>query len=104
MYRKIQNKSLKWYRLFRTKHRFPRGKAHLVTVTFDEGEKAIYIDGQFRNKKDVDLNDRTHIVFSGSFLLGNSYRRKNIATKSLLCYKSLFILTGMKDIAMGQDI
>jgi hypothetical protein len=55
-----KNKSLKWYRLFRTKHRFPRGKAHLVTVTFDEGEKAIYIDGQLRNKKDVELNDRIH--------------------------------------------
>jgi len=37
-----KNEGHKWYRLFRTKHRFPRGKPHLVTVTFDESEKAIY--------------------------------------------------------------
>jgi VanZ family protein len=66
-----------WYRLFSTKHRFPRGKAHLVTVTFDESEKAIYIDGQLRNRKKVELNDRAHIEFSGSLLLGNSHRGKN---------------------------
>lgn len=72
-----KNKNQKWYRLFRTKHRFPRGKTHLVTITFDESEKAIYIDGQLINKKKVELNDRTHIEFSGSFFLGNSYRRKN---------------------------
>ncbi|MEA1949419.1 MAG: VanZ family protein [Thermodesulfobacteriota bacterium] len=72
-----KNEGHKWYRLFRTKHRFPRGKAHLVTVTFDESEKAIYIDGQLSNRKNVELNDRTHIEFSESFLLGNSHRGKN---------------------------
>ena len=60
-------KSHKWYKLFRTENRFSRGEAHLVTVTFDENEKAIYIDGQLRNKKDVELNGRTHLKFSGNF-------------------------------------
>jgi len=67
-----KNEGQRYYRLFRTKHRFPRGKAHLVTVTFNESEKAIYIDGQLSDRKNVELNDRTHIEFSESFLLGNS--------------------------------
>jgi hypothetical protein len=72
-----KNEGHEWYRLFRTKHRFPRGKVHLVTVTFDESEKAIYIDGQLSNRKNVALTGRTHIEFSESFLLGNSPRGKN---------------------------
>jgi VanZ family protein len=72
-----KNEGHEWYRLFRTKHRFPRGKAHLVTVTFDESEKAIYIDGQLSNRKKVGLTDSAHIEFSESFLLGNSPRGKN---------------------------
>jgi VanZ family protein len=72
-----KNESDKWYRLFRTQRRFPRGKAHLVTVTFDEFEKAIYIDGQLGNKKDVVLKDKSDIAFSGRFLLGNSPILKN---------------------------
>ena len=72
-----KNEEQNWYRLFLAKHRFPRGKAHLVTVTFDESEKAIYIDGQLRNRKNVELNDRAHIEFSGSLLLGNLHRGKN---------------------------
>jgi VanZ family protein len=72
-----KNEGHEWYRLFRTKHRFPRGKAHLVTVTFNENEKAIYIDGQLSDRKNVELKDRTHIEFSGSFLLGNSPIGKN---------------------------
>jgi hypothetical protein len=72
-----KNKGYKWYRLFRTKQLFPRGKAHLVTITFDENEKAIYIDGQLSNRKNVELNDRAHIEFSGNFLLGNSPIGKN---------------------------
>ena len=67
-----KNKNLEWYRLFRTGHRFPRGKAHLVTITFDDSQKAIYIDGRLSNKKDVELKDRVHMEFSGNFLLGNS--------------------------------
>ena len=69
-----KNEGHKWYRLFRTKQRFPRGKTHLVTVTFNESEKAIYIDGQLNNRKNVELNDITHIEFSGGFLLGSSPR------------------------------
>jgi VanZ family protein len=72
-----KNKNHEWYRLFRTSHRFPRGKAHLVTITFDDSQKAIYIDGRLSNKKDVALNDRAHTEFSGIILLGNSNRRKN---------------------------
>jgi hypothetical protein len=71
-----KNEGHKWYRIFRTKHRFPKGKSHLVTVTFDESEKAIYIDGQLSNRRNVELNGRTHIQFSGSFLLGISPRGK----------------------------
>lgn len=71
------NEGQDWYRLFRTKHRFPKGKTHLVTVTFDESEKAIYIDGQLRNKKNVTIDDRAFINLSGSLLLGNSTRGKN---------------------------
>jgi VanZ family protein len=72
-----KNEGQKWYRLFRTRHRFPRGKDHLITVTFDKNQKAIYIDGQLGNKKDVALNDSARIEFSGSLLLGNSPRGKN---------------------------
>jgi VanZ like family/Concanavalin A-like lectin/glucanases superfamily len=67
-----KNKGYEWYRLFRTNHPIPKGKSHLVTVTFDENEKAIYIDGQLSNRRHVEINSRTHIQFSGSFLLGNS--------------------------------
>lgn len=72
-----KNEGHKWYRLFRTKKRLSRGKAHLVTVTFDESEKAIYIDGQLSDRKNVKLNNRTHIEFCESFLLGNSPSGKN---------------------------
>jgi VanZ family protein len=90
-----KNKNHKWwYKIFRTPQRFPRGKAHLVTITFDEDEKAIYIDGQLSNKKDVELNNRTHIEFSGTYLLGNSYRRKNGwygAIKGLVIYNRILL-------------
>lgn len=72
-----KNEGHKWYRRFRTKHRFPRGTAHLVTITFDKKEKAIYLDGQLSDRKNVKLKDGTHIEFSGSFLLGNSYSGNN---------------------------
>ena len=72
-----KNKGGEWYRLFRTKHRFPLRKAHLVTITFDKSEKAIYLDGQLSDRKNVELIDKTHIEFSGSFLLGNSYSGNN---------------------------
>ena len=48
-----KNEEQNWYRLFLAKHRFPRGKAHLVTVTIDESEKAIYIDGQLPDKNNA---------------------------------------------------
>lgn len=66
-----------WYRLFRTRQRFPRGKSHLVTVTFDEKEKAIYIDGKLNNRGNVELRDKAQIKFSNIFLLGNSPNGKN---------------------------
>lgn len=69
-----KNKGHEYYRLFRTKNRFLKGESHLVTVTFDENEKAIYIDGQLSNKRGVELNDRVQIQFSGGFLIGSSPR------------------------------
>jgi VanZ family protein len=72
-----KNKEQKWYRLFRSRQRFPRGQAILVTVTFDKREKAIYIDGQLDNRKSVTLSDRAPVKFSGCLLLGNSPRGKN---------------------------
>jgi glycopeptide antibiotics resistance protein len=72
-----RNEGQEWYRVFLTRYRFPRGRAHLVTVTFDKNEKAIYIDGRLDNKKDVELNDSARIEFSGSLLIGNSPRGKN---------------------------
>jgi hypothetical protein len=72
-----KNEEHQYYRLFRTKTRFLKGESHLVTVTFDESEKAIYIDGQPSNRRDVELNDSIQIQFSGGFLIGNSPRGKN---------------------------
>ena len=72
-----KNEGQEWYKLFRNKRPFSRGKAHLITVTFDDSEKAIYLDGQLSNKKNVGLNERAHIEFSDSFLLGNSPDAKN---------------------------
>jgi len=72
-----KNEGHEWYRLFRTKQRFPKGKTHFLAITFDGKEKAIYIDGKLSNRKNVELNDGTHIEFSGGFLLGNSQRGKN---------------------------
>jgi hypothetical protein len=72
-----KNEGQKWYRLFRTAHRLTRGKAHLITVTFDKNEKAIYLDGQLRNRTKVELNDRVEIEFPGNLLIGNSPRGKN---------------------------
>jgi len=71
------NESDKWYRLFRTKERFLRGKTQLVTVTFGEVEKAIYINGQLNNRKKVEIDDTAGIKFSGRFLLGNSPSSRN---------------------------
>jgi VanZ family protein len=67
-----RNEGHKRYRIFRTQQPFPRGQAHLVTVAFDEVEKAVYIDGRLENKKNVMLKDTSDIVFSGRFMLGNS--------------------------------
>ena len=67
----------KWYRLFRTTERFPRGKTQFVTVTFGEGEKAIYIDGRLNDRKKVEINDPAIIKFSGRYLLGNSPKLRN---------------------------
>jgi hypothetical protein len=62
----------KWYRLFRTKHRFPRGKPHLVTVTFGDGVKAIYIDGKLDDKRRIQIHDAANVVFCGRLIIGNS--------------------------------
>jgi VanZ family protein len=71
------NESDKWYRIFRIQGRFPREKDHLVTVTFDAFEKAIYIDGRLENKQNVVLKSKSDIAFSGRFMLGNSPILKN---------------------------
>jgi VanZ family protein len=100
-----KNEGHKWYKLFRTKQRFPRGKSHLVTVTFDESEKAIYIDGQLRNRKNVEIVEKTHIEFFGSLLLGNSPMGKagwNGEIKGLAVYSRILlpdeILTHSREI------
>jgi glycopeptide antibiotics resistance protein len=72
-----KNEGDKWYRLFRTKDRFPRGEVHFVTVTFGGGEKSIFIDGRLSDRKKVDISDTANIEFSGRFLLGNSPRGKH---------------------------
>lgn len=78
LYSRLEHrKGKKWYRRFLTKNRFPRGKAHLVTVTFDDNEKAIYVDGQLRAMKKVELTDGRRVKFSGSLLVGSSPRGKN---------------------------
>jgi VanZ family protein len=71
-----KNDGERWYKLFRTKNRFPRGKDHFVTVTFDEHEKAIYIDGQLSRVKKVELKDKAHLQFSGRLIIGSSPRGK----------------------------
>jgi VanZ family protein len=72
-----KNQNDKWYRIFRTQRRFPRGQDHLVTVIFNEVEKAIYIDGRLENKQNVVLKSKSDIAFSGRFMLGNSPILKN---------------------------
>jgi hypothetical protein len=72
-----RNQSDKWYKIFRTQRRFPRGQDHLVAVTFNEIEKAIYIDGRHENKQNVVLKSKSGIAFSGRFMLGNSPILKN---------------------------
>jgi VanZ family protein len=78
VYSRFENdKSDKWYRIFRTKQQFSRDKDQFLTVTFDEIEKAIYLDGLLINKKKVVLNDKSNVEFNGRFLLGNSLMLKN---------------------------
>ena len=67
-----KNEGDKWYRLFPTQYRFPRGKPHLVTVTWGEDEKAIYIDGELNNKRSTETLDAANVNFSGRLMLGNS--------------------------------
>lgn len=71
-----KNEGKKWYRQFRAKYRLPRGKPQVVTVTFNEREKAIYVDGKLRNLKPVALEDKVQISFSGRLLIGSSPRGK----------------------------
>lgn len=66
-----------WCRVFRTKERFPRGETLLVTVTFGEDEKAIYIDGRLNAIQRVEINDPAIIKFSGRYLLGNSPKMRS---------------------------
>ena len=72
-----KNKGDRWYRIFRTQRRFTRGQDHLITVTFNEVEKAIFMDGRLENKKNVVLKSQSDIAFSGRFMLGNSPILKN---------------------------
>jgi VanZ family protein len=87
-----KNRKGKWYRIFRTRQRFTRGQDHLVTVTFSEVEKAIYIDGRLGNKQNVALKDESDVAFSGKFLLGNSPLMKhgwNGEVKGLAVYNRI---------------
>lgn len=72
-----KNEGKKWFKQFHDEYRLPRGKDHLVTVTFDKNEKAIFINGQLRKIKKVELNDKADITFSGSLFIGNSPRGKH---------------------------
>jgi len=72
-----KNKGDRWYKLFRTKNRFPRGKSHLVTATFGEGAKAIYIDGELNNKSKTEIHDTINAKFCGRLILGNSPMGQN---------------------------
>jgi glycopeptide antibiotics resistance protein len=72
-----KNKGDKWYELFRTKHRLPRGKSHLVTATFGGGVKAIYIDGELSNKSKTEIRDTIRAKFCGSLMIGNSPKIQN---------------------------
>jgi hypothetical protein len=72
-----KNQGDKWYRLFRTTYRFPRGKPHLVTVTFGGGVKAIYIDGELNDRRKTDIHDAAKTEFCGRLLLGNSPVSRN---------------------------
>jgi VanZ family protein len=72
-----KNEGDKWYRLFRTTYRFPRGKPHFVTVTFGAGAKAIYVDGKLNNKMKTDIHDTARIEFCGRLTLGNSPTARN---------------------------
>ncbi len=56
----------------RSRH-FSRGKIHFVTVTFDDIEKAIYIDGMLIEKEETALRKSNFEGFAGRLLLGNSY-------------------------------
>lgn len=66
------NRDQKWYTFFQSKERFQRGKPHLVTVTFGDGEKAIYIDGELANKRSMKAPHTADIKISGRLVIGNS--------------------------------
>lgn len=53
---------------------FSRGKLHFVTVTFDNIEKVIYIDGMLIEKKETALQKGNFEGFAGRLLLGNSHQ------------------------------
>lgn len=72
-----KNKGDKWYKLFRTKHRLPRGRSCLVTVTFGGGVKAIYIDGALNNKTKTEIRDTIRAKFCGRLMIGNSPKVQN---------------------------
>jgi len=72
-----KDESDKWFRLFRTQDRFPRGKPHLVTVTFCEDMKAIYIDGELNNERETQIHSAGTIEFCGRLLLANSPMVRN---------------------------
>jgi hypothetical protein len=66
-----QNKGEKWYRQFRSKNRLMRGKPQLVAFTLDSREKALYINGELRNRERSNIS-RAEEFFSGRLILGNS--------------------------------
>ena len=66
------NKGGKWYKRFRSKDRLMRGKPQLVTITFNNYEKALYINGELSNRERTEIFSRGQKYFSGRLILGNS--------------------------------
>lgn len=89
----------KWYNIFQSQKRFERGKPHLVAVTFGDGEKAIYIDGELENKNKIDVKHKADIHLSGRLVIGNSPKNKKGwwgEIKGLAIYNRILSLNEIK--------
>jgi hypothetical protein len=113
-----KNINHKWYKAFRTSQRFPRGQVHLITVTFNVEEKAIYIDGRLSNKEKLKIDSITPLEFNGSLLIGNSYRRKSgwfgeikgliiynriLSEEEIFAHSKIIFENGLSSLTKTQD-